>query len=103
MTVLPVPCDGCPWASAADRDRAALTDEVKAAAARGDWFCCHVNMGTCWGSVRYAKSGAAVIRRKLTTERVLSFDMAGQPFSSQASPSRATPHTSTGALRRGIR
>lgn len=28
-----------------------ITTEVRLAAERGDWFCCHVHMGTCSGAV----------------------------------------------------
>lgn len=52
-------CSECPWTSAAERDRAALTDKLKATAANGMWFCCHVNMGTCYGAQRFAASRAA--------------------------------------------
>ena len=53
------PCAGCPWTSREERDKAALTEEVKAAARGGQWFCCHVNMGTCHGAARYGSSGRA--------------------------------------------
>lgn len=53
------PCAECPWTSTAERDRAALTDEIKQAAANGTWFCCHVNAGTCYGAQRFAASRAA--------------------------------------------
>lgn len=49
---MPKPCGECPWISKDLRDIEALTPTVRAAAARGDWFCCHVNAGTCWGAVR---------------------------------------------------
>ena len=53
------PCAGCPWTSKDQRDKDALTDEVRSAAARGVWFCCHVNLGTCHGAARYGASKAA--------------------------------------------
>lgn len=56
MTTDTKPCAGCPWTSKAARDRAALTDEVRAAAVEGKWFCCHVHMGTCYGAERYGKA-----------------------------------------------
>lgn len=43
------PCDACPWVPGRP-----LSDEIKPeheeALARGEWFCCHVNMGTCHGA-----------------------------------------------------
>jgi hypothetical protein len=53
------PCNACPWTSKEQRDKEALTDEVKKAAASGAWFCCHVHMGTCYGAQRYAGSKPA--------------------------------------------
>lgn len=58
------PCPGCPWTSVAERDREALTAEVRLAAAGGAWFACHVRMGTCHGAARYATSGAAAKLRE---------------------------------------
>lgn len=51
------PCEQCPWLSKDERDRNALTPEVRDAAKRGAWFCCHVRMGTCYGAVKF---GAAL-------------------------------------------
>lgn len=49
------PCADCPWVSGQPRDREATTQpSVEQAMKRGDWFCCHVNMGTCYGAkLRY--------------------------------------------------
>ena len=43
------PCEACPWMKPKQPD---ITPEVRAAAVRGDWFCCHVNMGTCHGAAK---------------------------------------------------
>jgi hypothetical protein len=53
------PRNGCPWTSRAERDKAALSDNLKRAAARGDWFCCHVRLGTCHGAKLYGVSREA--------------------------------------------
>lgn len=45
------PCDKCPWL----HEPGVLTPEVRAAAERGDWFCCHVRMGTCAGAAAVSK------------------------------------------------
>lgn len=53
---LPKPCAHCPWTDAA-QDVDAIVPGASASAKAGDWFCCHVHMGTCWGAVRF---GAAI-------------------------------------------
>jgi len=51
------PCAACPWLSKDARDREAVeTPEVRSALAAGQWFCCHVNMGTCHGAERVRRS-----------------------------------------------
>lgn len=45
------PCSSCPWTQ---KDQPDLTDELRACAERGAWFCCHVHLGTCHGAERYA-------------------------------------------------
>lgn len=47
------PCVACPWTK---KGRPDITPDVFRAAEGGTWFCCHVNLGTCWG--------AAVVTRK---------------------------------------
>ena len=49
----PAPCADCPWSAKGQPD---LNDELRAAAARGAWFCCHVHLGTCWGAARYQQA-----------------------------------------------
>lgn len=45
------PCDACPWVSQDSRDQAAVADPAtRASMEAGNWFCCHVNMGTCHGA-----------------------------------------------------
>jgi hypothetical protein len=41
------PCEKCPWTQ---RGRPDITPEVLEAGRSGMWFCCHVNMGTCYGA-----------------------------------------------------
>lgn len=41
------PCSACPWIKKGQPD---ITPPVRVAAERGDWFCCHVHMGTCVGA-----------------------------------------------------
>ena len=43
----PEPCAACPWMQ---KGRPDITPQVLASARRGDWFCCHVHMGTCAGA-----------------------------------------------------
>ena len=52
-----MPCAKCPWTSK-DPEVKALMEKHKVheAAAKGAWFCCHVNMGTCHGAARYAEA-----------------------------------------------
>ncbi len=50
------PCEECPWTSKAQRDKDALTPEVRAAVKAGGWLPCHVYLGTCFGAERYAKA-----------------------------------------------
>lgn len=47
------PCPACPWTQKGQPD---ITDELRSCASDGQWFCCHVNMGTCFGAQRYAES-----------------------------------------------
>jgi hypothetical protein len=54
--VTPPPCDACPWSAKGQPD---LTDELRARAAAGNWFCCHVKLGTCWGVARYQQALAS--------------------------------------------
>ena len=54
-------CKACPW-----HEAKTLPVPVKSAAIRGDWFCCHVHMGTCfgaalWGAVARKKRGLPVV------------------------------------------
>lgn len=58
----PGPCEKCPWTLKGQPD---ITDELRQAAARGDWFCCHVNMGDCHGAARFAQSGAAIAKAEV--------------------------------------
>lgn len=45
------PCSACPWVSRDKDYRAAVSDPAtRAAMESGQWFCCHVNMGTCHGA-----------------------------------------------------
>src|SRR5258706_2222898 len=54
------PCDACPWT---ERDTPSITPEIAAAAQRGDWFCCHVNLGPCAGAKNYAARGKPTMHR----------------------------------------
>lgn len=51
MTDVPKPCPACPWISKEARD--IIAPLYRDAAGAGQWFCCHVNLGTCWGAVRF--------------------------------------------------
>ena len=59
MRVLDVakPCEHCPWV---EKGQPQIMPEVRQAAERGDWFCCHVHMGMC--------TGAELIRRKFVLD-----------------------------------
>lgn len=50
-----VPCGACPWVQKGQPD---ITSDVRAAAERGQWFCCHVHLGTCHGARRYSETKA---------------------------------------------
>lgn len=57
------PCEKCPWMSKDARDIEAISaPEVQDAMKAGQWFCCHVHMGTCYGaelqSIAHAKRTA---------------------------------------------
>jgi len=41
------PCKECPWTKKGMPD---IKKEQTDALANGGWFCCHVNMGTCFGA-----------------------------------------------------
>lgn len=41
------PCPQCPWT---EKGQPLITEELKKARDAGEWFCCHVNMGTCHGA-----------------------------------------------------
>ena len=43
----PKPCKACPWMKKNQPD---ITDEARSAMENGEWFCCHVRMGTCIGA-----------------------------------------------------
>lgn len=49
-------CDKCPWFSGEERDKKAITTQLKLAAISGQFFCCHVRMGRCYGAVELAKT-----------------------------------------------
>lgn len=42
-----VKCECCPWLQ---KDQPDITDELRAAAHEGQWFCCHMKGGTCEGA-----------------------------------------------------
>ena len=42
-----VKCPCCPWLIKGQPD---ITDDVRAACHEGQWFCCHMNGGTCEGA-----------------------------------------------------
>ncbi len=45
------PCNACPWVSTDQRDKEAVSAPgMQEAMQNGNWFCCHVNMGTCHGA-----------------------------------------------------
>jgi hypothetical protein len=52
------PCKACPWMSRDERDKEAISDpKVQESMLAGNWFCCHVNMGTCHGAaIRHKQS-----------------------------------------------
>lgn len=59
------PCDKCPWVKRGQPD---LTPAIKQASVDGQWFCCHINMGTCIGAANYgnfhrqrSKSNASLV------------------------------------------
>jgi len=41
------PCEQCPWTIKGQPD---ITSTMRSANDKGEWFCCHVNMGTCHGA-----------------------------------------------------
>ena len=47
------PCKNCPWIKKGQPD---ISDEVRKAMESGQWFCCHVNMGTCFGAQKLYKN-----------------------------------------------
>lgn len=46
------PCSDCPWVSTKQRDKDATAPGTPCHTQMtiGGWFCCHVNMGTCYGA-----------------------------------------------------
>lgn len=45
------PCKPCPWVSTEQRDKDAVANPIiQTQMKMGGWFCCHVNMGTCYGA-----------------------------------------------------
>jgi hypothetical protein len=32
-----------------------IDENIKSAAREGQWFCCHVNLGTCHGAAKYGR------------------------------------------------
>lgn len=45
------PCGPCPWVSTDQRDKDAVANPIMQTQMQmGGWFCCHVNMGTCYGA-----------------------------------------------------
>jgi hypothetical protein len=56
MTKTHMPCQKCPWTSKDQRDKDSITSDIRQAAVDGLWFCCHVNMGTCYGAQRYGEA-----------------------------------------------
>lgn len=52
----PTPCKACPWV---EKGQPLITDELRACARRGEWFCCHVNLGTCFGAERFGDAERA--------------------------------------------
>lgn len=46
-----MPCGACPWVSTDQRDKDAVANPIMQTQMKmGGWFCCHVNMGTCYGA-----------------------------------------------------
>lgn len=41
------PCKKCPWA---EKGQPLITEELKKSNTGNAWFCCHINMGTCYGA-----------------------------------------------------
>ena len=41
------PCKQCPWIQKGQPD---ITPELQKTNNEGQWFCCHVNLGTCHGA-----------------------------------------------------
>lgn len=46
------PCKDCPWIHAKEL----LSPVTRGAAIKGSWFCCHKNMGTCYGAQQYGEA-----------------------------------------------
>jgi hypothetical protein len=45
------PCEPCPWVSTDPRDKEITSKPpFRTQMEMGGWFCCHVNMGTCYGA-----------------------------------------------------
>lgn len=40
-------CVACPWLKKGQPD---ITDDLRKACHNGEWFCCHVSLGTCTGA-----------------------------------------------------
>ena len=47
------PCDKCPWT---EKGQPLITDQLKETAKKGTWFCCHVNMGECFGAKNFGET-----------------------------------------------
>ena len=48
------PCHACPWVPGRPLSDG-IEDVHREAARRGDWFCCHVHMGTCYGAENFGR------------------------------------------------
>lgn len=53
------PCKQCPWTQ---KGRPLITPDLEEASKKGTWFCCHVNMGTCFGAKNVGKKFEKVLK-----------------------------------------
>lgn len=65
------PCGPCPWVSRDQRDKDAVANPIiQTQMKMGGWFCCHVNMGTCYGArLMYEKHLREEVADETSVER----------------------------------
>ena len=58
-------CDKCPWTTKGKPD---IGREQTVALLNGEWFCCHVNCGTCHGAKNLKDSLEGYIENKVANK-----------------------------------